>query len=52
MIYSLPQAALVSTSSDAEMAELVELRIYLQSRLREVGALVQELALQIRLDFN
>ncbi|KAK4906966.1 hypothetical protein LTR66_017673 [Elasticomyces elasticus] len=52
MIYSLPQAALVSANSDAEMDELVELRFHPQSRLREVGALVQELALQIRITFN
>lgn len=52
MIYSLPQAVLVSTNSNAEMDELVELRFHLQSRLREVGALVQELALQTRITFN
>lgn len=39
----LPQAALASTNSEAEMAELAEIRSNLQSCLRRVATLLGEL---------
>ncbi|KAJ5345651.1 hypothetical protein N7452_003655 [Penicillium brevicompactum] len=48
----LPQAALASTNSEAEMAELAEIRFNLQSCLRRVPTLLGELEGQAEIAFD